>query len=305
MMFFLTLFLLAVMEVSLSFDNAVMNASVLQSMPRIWQQRFLTWGIWVAVLGMRLVFPIVIVGLATGLPMVEVFNMAIYRPEVYAVSLNSSHTTISSFGGIFLMMIFLKFMLDSGKEVHWLKWIEQKLAKLGNIESLEISIILGLILVLQLFVPPEDKLAFQVAGILSVVIYTLINGIMGDGHGKIPRNSFMAFVYLEMLDASCSFDGVIGAFVLTNNIILIMLGLGIGALIIRSLTLYLVRGGIINNYIYLEHGAHYGIGALAAIMLIDIFHPVPEPITGLIGMSFIGLSLLSSIKHNRSIQCNQ
>lgn len=299
-MILLTLFLLAVMEVSLSFDNAVVNASVLQSLPALWQRRFLTWGMLVAVVGMRLIFPILIVSLATSLPLFSVLEIAVKAPEIYASHLANAHVAISSFGGIFLMMLFLKFMIDKDKEIHWIKIIEEKLSNLANIESIEICVILGLILVLQTFVPLEDRLAFQVAGIFSVIVYTFLNGVMGGGHGKIPRNPFMAFLYLEFIDASCSFDGVIGAFVLTNNIILIMIGLGIGALAIRSLTLYLVRGGVIKEYIYLEHGAHYGIGALAAIMLTDIFYPVPEPITGMVGMSFIGFSLLSSIKHNRS-----
>ena len=89
------------------------------------------------------------------------------------------------------------------------------------------------------------------------------------------------FLYLEVLDASFSFDGVIGAFAITNDIVLMALGLGIGAMYVRSLTVYLVRQGTLDDYVYLEHGAHYAIGALAVILLVTIQYEINEVITGL------------------------
>ena len=89
------------------------------------------------------------------------------------------------------------------------------------------------------------------------------------------------FLYLEVLDASFSFDGVIGAFAITNDIVLMALGLGIGAMYVRSLTVYLVRQGTLDDYVYLEHGAHYAIGALAVILLVTIQYEINEIITGL------------------------
>ncbi len=91
------------------------------------------------------------------------------------------------------------------------------------------------------------------------------------------------FLYLEVLDASFSFDGVIGAFAITNDIVLMALGLGIGAMYVRSLTVYLVRQGTLDDYVYLEHGAHYAIGALAVILMVTIQYQINEVITGLVG----------------------
>ena len=88
------------------------------------------------------------------------------------------------------------------------------------------------------------------------------------------KAAFFMFLYLEVLDASFSFDGVIGAFAITNDIVLMALGLGIGAMYVRSLTVYLVRQGTLDDYVYLEHGAHYAIGALAVILLDH--HPVRD-----------------------------
>ena len=107
------------------------------------------------------------------------------------------------------------------------------------------------------------------------------------------------FLYLEVLDASFSFDGVIGAFAITNDIVLMALGLGIGALYVRSLTVYLVRKGTLDDYVYLEHGAHYAIGALAVILLVTIQYEISELITGLIGVVLIGWSFWSSVRRNK------
>jgi hypothetical protein len=107
------------------------------------------------------------------------------------------------------------------------------------------------------------------------------------------------FLYLEVLDASFSFDGVVGAFAITNNLFIIMIGLGIGAMFVRSLTIMLVEKGTLSEFRYLEHGAFYAIGILAIIMFANTIFHIPEVITGLIGAAFIGLSLWSSIRYNQ------
>ena len=102
-----------------------------------------------------------------------------------------------------------------------------------------------------------------------------------------------------MLDASFSFDGVVGAFAITDMIFVIALGLGIGACYIRALTVYLVRKGTLAEYVYLEHGAHWAIGALAVLLFVTIRVEGSRLVTGLIGVGFIGAALVSSIVRNR------
>jgi hypothetical protein len=125
----------------------------------------------------------------------------------------------------------------------------------------------------------------------------------GRGTGDIVRlagrAAFGVFLYLEVLDATFSFDGVIGAFAITSDPIIIAIGLGIGAMYIRSLTVFLVRKGVLGEYVYLEHGAQWAIGSLALLLLFTIQHEVPEVVTGLIGVGFIGASFLSSVVRNR------
>ncbi len=115
------------------------------------------------------------------------------------------------------------------------------------------------------------------------------------------KAGFFLFLYLEVLDASFSFDGVIGAFAITSDPIIIALGLGlIGAMFVRSITIYLVRKGTLSEYVFLEHGAHWAIGALALILMVSIGVHVNEIVTGLIGVAFIGAAVISSIRRNRN-----
>lgn len=300
----ITIALLAIMEVSLSFDNAVINASVLQKMSAKWQRRFLTWGILVAVVGMRLVFPVLIVAVASGLNMLDVAKMAINEPAVYGQHVTDAHVPIAFFGGMFLLLVFLHFICDHEKDTHWIHIIESRLAKLGRLESVQVMLALTTLAVVSIFIPAEERIVALVSGIIGVITYIAIKGTSGliSGAGTAAVCSgFMGFLYLEVLDASFSLDGVVAAFAISNDIATIMLGLGIGALCVRWMTVVLVRNGTLKEFIYLEHGAHWGIGALAILMLMSAIFPIPELITGLIGVSMIGLSLASSIHHKRAI----
>lgn len=295
--------ILGVLEISLSFDNAVVNASVLRHMDEKWQRRFLTWGILIAVFGMRLVFPVVIVAVTAGLAPDTVVQMALSHPDEYAHHLETSHVQVAAFGGMFLLLIFLSFFFDEGKTLHWLSNLEQKLVGIGKLQSVEIIVALLALLFAQMFLPVEAQVGALVYGVSGVVLFVLIDSLsslLNPASAKaVKRGGAMGFVYLEIVDASFSFDGVIGAFAITSDIIIIMLGLAIGAMFVRSLTIFLVTKGTLEKYAFLEHGAHYAIGALATIMLISMTITIPELVTGLIGATLISLSLVSSILHKR------
>jgi hypothetical protein len=300
--------ILGVLEVSLSFDNAVVNASVLKRMDERWQHYFLTWGILIAVFGMRLFFPIAIVSAATGIDFIGVTDMALHDPATYSKHLTDSHVQIAAFGGMFLLMVFFSFIFDEGKELHWLGKIEEKMAGFGKLESIEMILALGLLLLIQNWLPDAMRLEMLVAGVSGVILFVIVGSLDAlfedEEEGEqfvdaVKKTGMMSFLYLEVLDASFSFDGVIGAFAITQDVVIIMLGLAIGAMFVRSLTVYLVRQGTLDEYVFLEHGAHYAIGALAGIMLISISHHIPEVITGLVGAAFIGLSVISSIRYKK------
>ena len=299
--------ILAVMEISLSFDNAVVNASVLKNWDKFWKMIFLTVGILIAVFGMRLVFPIVIVAVTADLGMMEVVNLALNDPKEYSAKLLEHHAEISAFGGMFLLLVFLNFLFDE-KEVHWFDWLESRLAKLGQVNAMSVFVALAILMLSLTWVTEVQAPAVLIAGVWGVLIYLgvqIVSGILeSNGTGTaagsaILKGGIAGFLYLEVLDASFSFDGVIGAFAITNDVIIIMLGLAIGAMFVRSMTIFLVEKGTLDEFIYLEHGAHYAIGALAIIMLLSMRFHVPELVTGLIGIAFIGRALLASLKHRK------
>ncbi|MET9292595.1 DUF475 domain-containing protein [Streptomyces sp. NPDC003077] len=333
--------ILSILEISLSFDNAVINAGILRKMNAFWQKIFLTVGILIAVFGMRLVFPVVIVAITAKMGPIEAVNLAINDKEQYEHLVTAAHPAIAAFGGMFLLMIFLDFIFEE-REHKWLSWLEKPLAKMGKLDMLSVIVALIVLLVTAMTVATNvshgggDKSAtVLLAGVAGLLTYLVVGGISGyfedkledadededDGEdsaageaaaalkkkggtgsavGLAGKAAFFMFLYLEVIDASFSFDGVIGAFAVTNDIFEMALGLGIGAMYIRSLTVYLVRKGTLDDYVYLEHGAHYAIGALAVILLVTIKYEIPEVVTGGIGVLLILLSFWSSVRKNKA-----
>ncbi|MEV6651028.1 DUF475 domain-containing protein [Streptomyces sp. NPDC051219] len=328
--------ILSVLEISLSFDNAVVNAGILKKMSAFWQKIFLTIGILIAVFGMRLVFPVVIVAISAKIGPIEAVDLAFNNPNLYEQLVTDAHPAIAAFGGMFLLMIFLDFIFED-RDIKWLGWLERPLAKLGKIDMLSVCIALIVLLVsattfamhAHQHAGHADKSAtVLLSGVAGLVTYLIVGGLSGYFENRIEEEeereheaeeaakktgkpvsavvlagkaAFFMFLYLEVLDASFSFDGVIGAFAITNDIVLMALGLGIGAMYVRSLTVYLVRQGTLDDYVYLEHGAHYAIGALAIILLITIQYQISEIITGLVGVVLIAASFWSSIRRNKRL----
>jgi hypothetical protein len=300
--------ILGIMEVSLSFDNAVVNASVLKTWDEFWKKLFLGVGILIAVFGMRLLFPLVIVAQAADLSMLQVWDLALSDPAAYSKHLTDHHAEVAAFGGMFLLLVFLNFLFDHEKETHWLGRFEEKLGAWGKVSSLSVMIALGTLMASLAMVAEAQKMVVLMAGLWGILIYVGVDAISSmlehddknSGVGDmVKRGGIGGFLYLEVLDASFSFDGVIGAFAITSDVVIIMLGLAIGAMFVRSMTVYLVEKGTLDQFVYLEHGAHYAIGILALIMLASMKFHVPEIFTGLIGVAFIFASLWSSVQHRR------
>jgi hypothetical protein len=314
---------LGVLEVCLSFDNAVVNAKVLKRMSALWRKLFLYVGIFIAVFGMRLLLPIVLVAVTAKLSIPEVWDLALNDADAYAANVDAAAEAIYTFGGIFLLMIFLNFLFDDEREIHWLKPIERGLAKGGKLPYLEVVIAIAVIFVGSQIADPEKYSTVLLSGMAGLFTYLLIGGVNelmeqpeGDDEGgdvtadgratgkdtatkAVAGAGLAAFLYLEVLDASFSFDGVIGAFALSSDIFIIALGLGIGAFWVRSLTIFMVDKGTLDEYRYLEHGAMWAIGFLAAIMILELRFHISEYVTGLTGLLFIVAAVLSSMRAQR------
>ncbi len=326
------LLVLAVLEVSLSFDNAIINAAILQRMSPFWRQMFLTIGILIAVFGMRLVFPLLIVWASAGIDPVRAMELASHPPPhgalefpdgspSYEKLIMSAHPQIAAFGGMFLLMLFLDFVFHD-RDIKWLKWIEVPFARIGRLGQVSVAVA-GVVLVLVgalLTHSGEERATVLTAGVLGLVTYLVVNGLsrafrppdlnaamrrsgrVATAGKAVGKAGLMLFLYLEVLDAAFSFDGVTGAFAITSDPIVIALGLGlVGSMFVRSITIYLVQQEALDRYVYLEHGAHWAIGVLAVIMLVSVEprFQIPEAVTASVGVVFIGAALTWSVLRNR------
>lgn len=318
--------ILIVVEIVFSFDNAAVNAKYLGRMNEFWQKMFLTVGILIAVFGMRLIFPFVIVSLTGGISPPEALTLALEKgdptvPGTYGFILNEAHPTIAAFGGIFLLMLFLEFIFDSEREITWLSWIERPLQKAGQLSTLPVIIAgIALMCVGRYLAEPDDVARVLLAGLAGMVTFLAVNGLASvmeaqeakrsaaldkqerSGGGPVllaGKAAFSLFMFLEVLDATFSFDGVIGAFAITPDPLIIALGLGVGALFVRSMTVFLVRRGTLAEYRYLEHGAHWAIGTLATLLLLTLRFDIPDVVIGLAGLVLIVAAWTASARANR------
>jgi len=293
---FILVIILSILEVTLSFDNAVVNARVLERMTPIWQRRFLTWGIAIAVFGTRFVLPILIVSVAVWASPWFVTKLAFSDPAAYGHLLEGVHGSITAFGGMFLLMVSLKYFFNKAKELHWIEQIERHLVKWGRIEAIEIALALTLLTTIS-FITEYDQSSVLVAGIIGLVLFIVMEGVAGSlsiESSDVAVGGATLFIYLNILDSAFSLDGVVGAFALTTNLLIIVVGLGIGAYFVRALTLYFVKQKTLTELVYLEHGAHWAILGLAVAMLANLVVHVPEVITGLIGLCFVIFAYISS-----------
>lgn len=299
---FIALVLISV-EIAFSFDNAIVNAKVLKRMSPFWQTMFLTIGAAIAIFGMRLVFPVILVTLTAGLGWKEVIDLALNHPEEYAHKLEASHVVLSAFGGAFLLMLALHFFLDDEREVLWYERLERGMQRFAY-RWMPAFIALSIVALAAAMPFNPEKEHTLIAGILGVLVYSAIHGA-SEYFARLQKRKagagvqtgiagLISFLYLEVMDASFSFDGVLGAFAVTKDVVLIAVGLGVGALWVRSLTVFMVRRGTLDSYKYIEHGAHYTIGILACILILSIFVNVPELIAGLVGIGIIGSSIVAS-----------
>ena len=315
---FLSIFItlvLGILEVSLSFDNAVVNATKLKKMTKEWQHRFITWGIMIAVFGMRFLFPLLVVSIFANIGLLKVLDIALHNAKMYAFYLHQTHATIVTFGGTFLFMLFLGYFLNPDKEIDWIKSIESKIKNIKSVKLLSILITLLFLDIVQMIQPPPIRMSVFYSGLAGIITYILIETISAkleeldknrkENSEKVCKSlikspacaGLVSFLYLELIDASFSLDGVLGAFALSSDIVIITIGLTIGAMFVRSLTIMFVEKGTLDEFIYLEHGAHWAIGALAILMFISTVRPIPEVVTGLTGLGFIIASVISSKRH--------
>jgi uncharacterized protein len=299
--------LLGILEIAVSFDNAIVNATVLARMNRYWQRLFMTVGVAIAAIGMRLLLPLAIVAIGAHLTPWRAVDLAYADPNRYHLLLETAQPGIAAFGGLFLLMIAIAFFGEE-REVHWVPAVERRLPALLGRRGVPILVALLFTVIAGLTVPAQDHTRVIVGCLLGLVCYLAIHTLSGqvadradaDGASRPRatvqgRSAFLLFVYLELLDATFSMDSVMGGFSVTVDIALITLGLAIGAGYIRALTVYVVRKGTLDEYRYLEHGAYYSIAMLSVLLLWEVWRDVPDWITACTGALVIMAAFLTSV----------
>lgn len=307
-----TTIVLTLLETTFSADNAVVNSKILVTMSPFWQRLFMTVGIFIAVFLVRFALPILIVMATAGLGFTEVINLAMNHPVEYEHELHKSEPVINAFGGTFLLMIALSYFIDYQKKTHWLGFLERYLGKLGKFDNITVFFMLMAAIVVYFTVDPAHHATVLIASISAMALHIgleLLSAVMGSEEKhlavkhKVGLAAFASFMYLEVLDASFSLDGVIGAFAITSDVIIIMAGLGAGAVWVRAMTIHLVRSNTLQKYVFLEHGAHWAIGFLGTVMLLKLYHvEPPEWLIGGLGLVFIAAAILWSKRNAKPLK---
>jgi uncharacterized protein len=304
--------ILAVLEWSLSFDNAIVNAKVLARMSAFWQKMFLTVGLLIAVGFMRLAFPILIVMVSAKLGFGETVSLALNNPTEYSHKLSEAHVVIAMFGGTYLMLIALGFLFDNEREDYWLSWVERTLARAGKWDNLKYFAAVVFTLLAGLTFGSAHQVSVLLAGLSSIAVFFAVESFSklfeSDEDESVAKKvvrtgwgAFALFIYLEVQDSAFSFDGVTGAFAISNVVLVIAIGLGLGALYVRTMTVHLVKTGQLDTFRYLEHGAYWAITTLAVCLLLGVADiDVPEYVTGVLGIVFIGTAFWQSVRVNNA-----
>ncbi len=296
-------FNLSLIEVSMSFDNAVVNEQKLKGMTPFWQQIFFWFGIPIAVLGMRFYVPLEIVSSIEGSTLSDAYNMAINAPDQFAASLRQAHAAIAGFGGAFLMLTAFEFFGSDEKEEHWLPG-EGILAKIGVVRGLEfVAVFIALLIGYHV----SQSVPLVLAGIGGCIVFVgmsalkqgmeKIDGWLGASTItalRVLQGGLGGFLYLEVLDASFSLDGVVAAFAISKNIWVVAAGLGVGAIFVRELTLWMVKTGASATFKYLPNGAFWSILALSVTMFVSVSHEVPDWLVSVMSVGFIVAALITS-----------
>lgn len=293
---------LCIFEIVSSVDNAIINANILKTLPHKYRKIFLFWGLLFAVFAVRGILPFAIVWLANPvLSIGQVISSTFSGSEAVVTSLNASRPLLLLGGGVYLFFVFLAWLFLEEKKHAFL--VEKFLHRQGVWFYALASILTTFLVYASLQVNPMLALATTI----GVSAFFLTDGFKrnaAEQENKLVTGTMSAWskiIYLEVLDASFSIDGVIGAFAFTMSVPLIILGNGLGAFVVREFT---IRGiDLIAKFGYLKNGAMYSIGFLGGIMILEAFgRHYPFWFAPLNTFALLALFLFLSIKANRKLK---
>lgn len=288
---------LVLFEVVNSADNAIINAQVLNTMTPRGRRWFLVWGIIPAVFVVRGLMPWLIV--FCMMPQLGIWGSltATFNSDPETVeALHSAAPILMMGGGVFLVLLTLEWLFtDESKQIGF--HVEELFLKIG----LWFYGIASTFLAVLIFYAPSDPLKLAVA--VGFAAFFLTNGFKKQAERAEERllhqpgvSDFSKILYLELIDATFSIDGVLGAFAFTISIPLILIGNGIGAIVVRQLT---IQGlSFIKRFAFVKNGAMYSIGILGCVMMAEGFGlHIPEWVSPLVTVSIISYFFWRSTQH--------
>lgn len=289
---------LSLFEAISSVDNAIINAEVLHTMSARARRWFLTWGILIAVFLVRGLLPFGIIwAFNPALTPVQIFSAAWSSNPLVLESIEKSAPILLVAGGVFLLFLFL----------HWL-FLEDKHLGLPRTEKFFMSqgvwfyaTVSVLLAVISWFALKESNL-MGFGAVVGSTLFFITHGfkqnaeeqekkLLGAGHSDLSK-----LFFLEIIDTTFSIDGVLGAFAFTLSVPLILFGNGLGAVLVREMTLRNIEH--IKKYVYLKNGAMYSILVLGMIMIMHSFRfNVPEYLSPVATFAIIGFFFWKSKVH--------
>lgn len=296
----LTILGLSLFEVITSVDNAIINAEVLTTMGQRARRWFLTWGIFSSVFVVRGLLPLIIVwASAPSLGFVGAFTAALSNDPKVAGIIEKASILPLSLGGTFLIFIFLSWLFLEPKYfgLRGERFIQDQ----GGWFYTVVSVLLTILVWFALQIDP--MLAFGI--VLGSTIFFIVHGFRQYAEAqekkltKPGRSDISKLLYLEVIDGSFSIDGIVGAFAFTFSVPLILIGNGIGAVVLRKMTVSNIER--VKKYKYLKNGAMYSVLILGAIMLFRSFgYHIPEIISPIATFFIIGYFFYKSWRLNQA-----
>lgn len=296
---------LSLFEIISSVDNAIINAHVLKTLPDKFRQFFLTWGLLIAVVAVRGLLPFLIVWLANpAFSFIQVITFVFHPTPEIEMYVEKSQPLLLLAGGVYLFFVFLGWLFLEEKKYAFL--VEKFVHKQSVWFYAASSLFITAVVYFSIKVNP----ILALSAVIGSTAFFITDGFKKNAEEKEKQmltgnmSAWSKILYLEILDATFSIDGVIGAFAFTISIPLIFLGNGLGAYVVREMT---VRGtSLIAKFAYLKNGAMYSIGLLGGVMVLEAFgRDFPFWLAPLNTVLLLALFMGLSIKELRDVKKNK
>ena len=288
---------LCLFETISSIDNAIINAQVLSTMSQKARRWFLVWGMVFAVFLVRGLLPFLILWLGNpGLGFADLLSAMLHSdPEVLAAVEESAPILLAG-GGTFLVFLFFHWLFLEPK--HYGLIGERFIHRHGVWFFSVVSVLLSAIVWLAIRVNPYMALGAVIGSTAFFITHGFKENAAQMERTMLSKEGSMTdiskILYLEVIDATFSIDGVLGAFAFTLSVPLILIGNGLGALVVRQMTMRNIEA--VKKYHYLKNGAMYSILVLGAIMLLDSFGMhIPAWLSPLATFAIIGYFFYRSV----------